>query len=80
MVVGKREVDDFRYREACRKNNSPAVITPIYRVRERKTTSYCPYDLCPMPQLVQSDKVIHILFAQTINLGNAKTKLVRLHL
>ena len=73
-------VGDFRYWEARRKNKLPTGIGLASGVCERKTISYYSYDPAQFFDLCAAGKATHILLAQTVNLGNAKTKVVWLHL
>lgn len=49
-------VEDFRHKEARRKNNPPAGIAPTYEVRERQARTYT-YDPHLDPQLQWAGKV-----------------------
>ena len=57
-----RSVEDFRHKEARRKNNPQAGAAPTYEIRDRKTTAYA-YDPHLDPQLQWAGKAEHTSFA-----------------
>lgn len=58
---GGQNVNDFRHKEARRKNNPPFGIAPTYEVKERRSQTYV-YDPHLDPQLVWAGKAEHTSF------------------